>query len=92
MTRKAISASHPELLVRFAKESSMSKSEMVPDVDHMDIQVRHETLTTIPGQPVMLQLPLVPSYALTIHKTQALSIRHNVFGCLEGIFAGGVGR
>ena len=65
MTRKAISASHPELLVRFAKESSMSKSEMVPDVDHMDIQVRQETLTTIPGQPVMLQLPLVPSYALT---------------------------
>ena len=24
-----------------------------------------------------------------IHKTQALSIRHNVFGCLEGIFAFG---
>ena len=31
----------------------------------LDIQVRQETLTTIPGQPVMLQLPLVPSYALT---------------------------
>ena len=42
MTRKAISASHPELLVRFAKESSMSKSEMVPDVDHMDISIPTE--------------------------------------------------
>ena len=37
----------------------------------------------------MLQLSLVPAYALTIHKTQALSIKHVVCGCLEGIFAWG---
>jgi hypothetical protein len=29
----------------------------------------------------MLQLPLVPAYALTVHKTQALSIKHLVLGC-----------
>ena len=37
----------------------------------------------------MLQLSVVPAYALTIHKTQALSIKHVVCGCLEGIFAWG---
>ena len=36
-----------------------------------------------------MQLPLVPSYALTVHKTQALSIKHPVRGCLEGVFAMG---
>ena len=30
----------------------------------------------------MLQLPLVPAYALTVHKTQALSIKHLVLGCV----------
>ena len=64
--RKAISASHPELLVRFAKEASLKKPEMIPDVDHMDVTARQETLVTIPGQPVLLQIPLVPAYALTI--------------------------
>ncbi len=37
----------------------------------MDIGVRQETLTTMPGQPVLVQLPLIPAYALTVHKTQA---------------------
>ena len=87
--RKAISASHPELLVRFAKESSMSKPEMVPDLDFMDVTARQETLASVQGQPVLLQVPLVPSYALTVHKTQALSLRHTVRGCLEGVFAYG---
>ena len=41
------------------------------------------------GEPVMLQLSIVPAYALTIHKTQALSIKHIVRGSLEGIFAFG---
>ena len=88
-SRKAVSASHPELLVRFAKESSLSKTEMVPDVDHMDVTARQETLPTVAGMPVLLQIPLVPCYALTIHKTQALSLRHIVRGCLEGVFAFG---
>ena len=37
----------------------------------------------------MLQLSIVPAYALTIHKTQALSIKHIVRGSLEGVFAFG---
>ena len=68
---KAVSASHPELLARFAKETALQKREMFPDVDHMDVTVRQETLTRVPGQPVMLQLPVVPSYALTVHKVGA---------------------
>ena len=47
----------------------------------MDIGVRQETLITMPGQPVLVQLPLIPAYALTVHKTQALSIKHIVRGC-----------
>jgi hypothetical protein len=86
---KAISSSHPELLVRFVKESSLLKAEMLPDVDHMDVTSRQETLVAVPGAPVLLQIPLVPCYALTIHKTQALSLRHIVRGCLEGVFAFG---
>ena len=86
---KAISASNPEILVRFAKEASMSKSEMIPDIDHIDVTTRTETLSSVAGQPVLLQVPLVPCYALTIHKTQALSMRGKVRGSLEGIFAQG---
>ena len=35
----------------------------------------------------MLQLTVQPAYCLTIHKVQALTIRHDVHGCLEGMFA-----
>ena len=55
----------------------------------MDISVRQETLIAMPGQPVLVQLPLIPAYALTVHKTQALSIKHIVRGCIEGVFAQG---
>ena len=41
------------------------------DLDHVDVTARQETLTACLGQPVLVQLPLVPSYALTVHKTQA---------------------
>jgi hypothetical protein len=111
---KALSAGHPELHARFAKESSMSRPSMLPEVDFLDLNVRQETIGNVQGQPVLLQLPLagcsdgerllfalqtawerrggtnaspvwqVPSYALTVHKTQALSIRHRVDGSLEG--------
>ena len=152
----ALPASHPEIMARFVKESSLKKSTLFPDVDHtlrilfacelallrdtllshffvfdmqscvcantvrepcrsqngssrppadfcsvwpdkshqryngvqIDVGVRTETLRAR-GEPVMLQLPLVPCYALTIHKTQALSIKHVVCGCLEGVFAFG---
>jgi len=82
---RALYSSHPELSVRFVKESSLRKREMFPDIDHMDVAVRQETLSCFQGQPTMLQLPVVPSYALTVHKTQALSIKHTVRGCLEGV-------
>ena len=88
--RKALPASHPELFARFVKETSIQKkTEWLADVDHIDVTVRQETLATIPGQPVLVQLQLVPSYGLTVHKVQALSIKHIVRGCLEGVFAQG---
>ena len=34
--KKALPASYPGLLARFAKETSLSKREMFPDIDHMD--------------------------------------------------------
>ena len=83
--KKALYSNHPELSARFVKESSLHKREMLPDIDHMDVAVRQETLSSTHGQPALLQLPLVPSYALTVHKTQALSIKHVVRGCLEGV-------
>lgn len=52
-------------------------------VHFMDIGVRQETLN-VRGAPVLLQIPVAPCYALTTHKTQALSIRHRVNGILEG--------
>ena len=83
--KKALPSSHPELIARFLKESSMSKQNLYPDIDHIDLQVRQEILQ-VRGDPVMLQLSVTPCYALTIHKTQALSIKHTVRGCLEGVF------
>ena len=64
----------------------MSKREMMPDMDFMDLGARQETLN-IRCEQIMLQLCVVPAYALTVHKTQALSIKHLVLGCLEGVFA-----
>ena len=87
--RKALPASHPELMARFVKEASLTKTELLADLDHMDITARQETLTNIQGLPVLLQLCVVPCYALTVHKVQALSIKHIVRGCLEGVFAQG---
>ena len=61
---------------------------MVPEVHFLDLSARAETIH-VSGEPVVIQLPLVPSYALTVHKTQALSIPWRVFGSLEGVFASG---
>ena len=38
------------------------------DLDHVDVTARQETLTACQGQPVLVQLPLVPSYALNDNK------------------------
>ena len=78
------------MFVRFVKESSLKKQELLADIagrriahralpprpsaqgeklrqlDHMDITVRQETLTNVPGQPVLVQLPIIPCYALTV--------------------------
>jgi hypothetical protein len=89
LSKKALPSSHPELLARFAKESSLRKQEMYPDIDHMDVTARQETLMNVISQPVLLQLPLVPAYALSVHKSQSLSIIHTIHGCLEGVFAQG---
>ena len=89
LSKKALPSSHPELIARFAKESSLRKQEMYPDIDHMDVTARQETLMNVISQPVLLQLPLVPAYALSVHKSQSLSIIHTIHGCLEGVFAQG---
>ena len=75
----------PRRPVRFVKETALQKREMFPDIDHVDVTARQETLASFHGQPSLLQLPIVPSCALTVHKTQALSIKHIVRGCLEGV-------
>ena len=86
-TRKPIYASHPGLQARFCKEKSMqTRTALLPEIDFIDVQVRPESLACA-GDPVMLQLPVQPSYALTVHKTQSLSITHVVRGLLEGVFA-----
>ena len=87
-SKKALPASFHDLLVRFVKESALAKRELFPDIDHMDITARQESLG-IRGDLVLLMIPIVPAYALTIHKVQALSIKHLVLGCVEGIFAQG---
>ena len=35
----------------------------------------------------MMQLAFQPAYCSTVRKDQALTIRHDVHGCLEGVFA-----
>ena len=35
--KKALPSSHPELLARFLKESSVSKQQLYPDIDHIDL-------------------------------------------------------
>ena len=78
---------HEDVGARFIREASLIKREMVADVDHIDIGPRQETLVGIPGNYALEQLPIVPAYGLTVHKSQALSIKHEVLGCLEGVFA-----
>ena len=64
------------------KESSINKPELFPDIDMIDVSARQENLA-VRGEPILLQMPLTPAYALTIHKTQSLSMKCIVRGCLE---------
>ena len=67
--RRALPAYCPDLLTRFCKEGALAKFETLPDVDHMDVGARQENLA-VRGEPILLQLCVVPAYALTIHKVQ----------------------
>ena len=82
-------ANVPELQARFYHEASYhsNKKYFLPQVDFLDIEPRKEVVATAKGKPSMLQLTIQPAYCLTIHKVQALTIRHDVNGCLEGMFA-----
>ena len=62
--RRALPAYNPDLSARFCKASSLAKREMLPEIDHMDVGARQENLA-VRGEPIMLQLCLVPAYALT---------------------------
>ena len=62
--KKQLPASFHNLHVRFVKENSLNKQELFPDVDQMDIHARQENLPCR-GDPVLLQIPLVPAYART---------------------------
>lgn len=73
-TRKIVTAACPGLMCRFVKEASVAKSSYQADIDFIDVTVRQETMSNVPQQPVQLQLGVVPAYALTIHKVQALSL------------------
>ena len=52
----------------------------------MDLPAREEDLDKRLNA-VVKQLSLVPAYSLSTHKSQSLSIKHQLIGSLEGIFA-----
>ena len=88
-SKRALSSTHIGLMARFVKESSMkARAELLPDIDFMDVQARAENLACS-GEPLLIQMPLVPCYAITVHKSQSLSIKHLLRGSVEGIFAVG---
>ena len=82
--RCAMPACNADLLVRFCKESALSTAHMLPEIQFMDVGARPESLA-VKGEPIMPQLPLAPAYAPTVHKALALSNKHLVIGCLEGV-------
>ena len=52
----------------------------------MDLPAREEELDKRLAA-VVKQLCVVPAYSLSTHKSQSLSIKHQLIGSLEGIFA-----
>ena len=86
---KTVRANVPEVQARFYHEESYNsnKEEVLQQVDFMDIVPKKEVVANARGKPSLLQLTVQPAYCLTIHKAQALTIRHRVDGCLEGMFA-----
>ena len=88
--RKPLEAGFPNLHVRFVDECAyQARPELKHVTDYIDVPARENTLTGRDCKTVLHQVPISPAYALTIHKVQSLSIKHDVLGCLEGIFAYG---
>ena len=74
---RPIPSSHPELMARFVKESSLTaKTELLPDVDFIDVSVRNETIQAMSGEPVLVQLPLAPCYGLTVLAKKTIIQEH----------------
>ena len=70
----AVPASHPSQCARFVKETAVQKrTALLPDIDMINCAVRQENFN-FAGQPIMIQLPLVPAYALNVHKTQVVLV------------------
>lgn len=69
--------------VRRTKQNK--RGTFLPDIDMIDCAVRQENIHAR-GDPIMLQLPLVPAYALTVHKTQAVVLSRAVSLYLLGMF------
>ena len=65
--QKALLASHPDLQARFLRESALRKESLLADIDFLDVTIRSEIMPSVQGAPAMMQLPLIPSYALTVH-------------------------
>ena len=63
--KKALLASHPDLQARFLRESALRKESLLADLDFRDVTIRSEIMPSVQGAPAMIQLPLIPSYALT---------------------------
>ena len=65
----------PDLGLRFCLiilTSPHIPAKEITRLDHMDIGARQENLA-VRGEPIMLQLCVVPAYALTIHKVSVCS-------------------
>eukprot|EP00973_Karenia_brevis_P015302 2093514-Karenia_brevis.AAC.1 len=87
---KALAAGYPRLHARFVKEAAYKASpELHKITDWMDIPARENTLSGRDSTTVLIQLGMVPGYAATKHKLQALSLAHFVLTCIEGLFAYG---
>ena len=86
-----VNATDAEVMVRFVHEHALrdSRRNWVSGIDFIDIMPRSEEVPKAKGKPRMTQLQVIAANALTIHKIQALTILHNVFGCFEGVFAAG---
>ena len=63
--KKALLASHPDLQARFLRDSALRKESLLADIDFLDVTIRSEIMPSVQGAPAMMQLPLIPCYALT---------------------------